>query len=157
MNQQAKAQITIEKLIKVLGEQRRALVAAQSDEELLRQYGALIRFLRGVASQELERIFGEHRSPLKSETSEQLELSEAEIANMPGNDVEKIINDEATPRKLLEQIAIHRFQVPRGSIRRFSNRGMLIQKLVNLLRNEQAHSAIEAVARGQAAVTGNRS
>jgi len=140
----------IDKLLKVLGEQRRALVAAQSDETLLDQYGALIRFLRATNLEELRRIFPEHSPSYKSAAPEEPQLSEAELANMPGDEVERIINDESTPRKYLERIAIYRFQVPRGSMRSFSNREMLLNKLSTLLNNEQAHSAIEAVARGQA-------
>jgi hypothetical protein len=147
----------MDRLIQVLVEQRRALVAAQSDEGLLDRYGALIRFLRGATAQELERIFPQHASSSKSTAPEEPELSEAEIANMPRAEIERFVNDESTPRKHLERIAIYRFQVPRGSMRRFSNRDMLIDKLSTLLRNEQAHSAIEAVARGQSVLPGIRS
>lgn len=140
----------IDKLLKVLVEQRRALVAAQSDETLLDQYGALVRFLRAANLEELRRIFPEHAPSYKSAVPEEPEFSEAELANMPGEEVARIINDESTPRKYLERIAIYRFQVPRGSMRSFSNREMLVNKLSTLLCNEQAHSAIEAVARGQA-------
>lgn len=145
----ARSSSKIDKLLKVLGEQRRMLVAAESDETLIDQYGALIRFLRAANVEELGWIFSEHPPSYKSAASEELEISEAELANMPRDEVERIISDESTPRKYLERIAIYRFQVPRGSMRRFSNREMLVGKLSTLLQNEQAHSAIEAVARAQ--------
>jgi hypothetical protein len=147
----------IDRLMKVLADQRRALVAARCDEKLLNQYGALIRFLRVATAEELRRIFPAQVRSHKSSAPEEPELSEVALANMPGTEIERIINDESTPRKFLERIAIYRFQVPRGSMRRFSNREMLVSKLSTLLRNEQAHSAIEAVARGQAKLPGIRS
>jgi hypothetical protein len=42
-------------------------------------------------------------------------------------------------------------------MRSFSNREMLVNKLATLLHNEQAHTAIENVARGQRELPGVRS
>jgi hypothetical protein len=145
----------IERLVKTLVEQRRALVAAECDETLLEEYAALIRFLRSATANELRRIFP--RTGLaRNFEREVLEQAEVEIAGMSRADVERLINDDSTTRRELERIAIHRFQVPRGSMRSFSNRAMLVDKLSALLRNEQAHTAIETVARSQGELSGFR-
>jgi len=78
-----------------------------------------------------------------------LTLSDEKLRNASLDDIEKAVSDEATGRKDLECIAIQRFSVPRGSMRRFSNKRMLVDKLRTLINNERAHVTISTVARGQ--------
>jgi hypothetical protein len=141
-------------LLRVLGEQRRVLMVAGCNNVILQQYDAFIRFLRLAPPDELHRIFGD--ALISQYSTDGFEQGEAEITDMSASEVERVINDDTTPRKTLERIAIYRFRVPRGSMRSFSNRGMLVEKLTTLLRNEQAHRAIETVARGQGELPGMR-
>jgi hypothetical protein len=142
----------ISTLLRILGEQRRVLMIAGCDSHILTQYSAFLQFLQSASSEELFRIFGETLGAHRERYS--LEQGELEISNMSASEVENIINDDNTPRKTLEKIAIYRFRVPRGSMRSFSNRDMLVEKLSTLLRNEQAHRAIETVARAQGELPG---
>ncbi|MGO9304923.1 MAG: hypothetical protein ACLP3R_14730, partial [Candidatus Korobacteraceae bacterium] len=64
------------------------------------------------------------------------------------DEILKLLNNEETPRSDLEQIAIVRFSVPSGSMRSFSNKRMLVDKLRTLVENERAHETIGEVARG---------
>ena len=64
-------------------------------------------------------------------------------------DLEELVNNEGTSRADLEFVAAERFSVPRGSMRSFSNREMLIAKLRTLIGNERTHQTIGAVARGE--------
>jgi len=135
-------------LLKVLVAHFRALVSARSDETVLRQYSALLRFLKSGKGKFLEAPFhAEHRTdhsrPLTT-------LSDERLRKASLDDIAKLVNDEATPRRDLEYIAIQRFSVPRGSIRSFSNKRMLVDKLLTLIANERTHETIGAVARGQA-------
>jgi hypothetical protein len=139
---------TIERLTRVLHEQRRVLITAGCDEQIAYEYIALIRFLRSATPEELRRVFPERASTPKV-TIKELEQSDSELVNMSGREIERLISNVSTPRKILERIAIHRFRVPSGSMRSFSNRKMLVEKLTTLLHNEQAHATIETVARGQ--------
>lgn len=148
--------MTAERLIKTLVEQRRVLAAAQCDETLLEEYSALIRFLRTATASDMRRIFSKSGFT-RGSTREIPNEDEARIANLSRADVERLINDESVPRKDLERVAIFRFKVPVGSMRSFSNRTMLIEKLAALLRNEQAHTAIETVARNQGEPAGSQS
>ncbi len=56
-------------------------------------------------------------------------INEAELRNASLDELEKIVTDAGTARKDLEFIAIQRFSVPRGSMRRFSDKQMLVDKL----------------------------
>jgi len=80
-------------------------------------------------------------------------LSEEDIQKASLNDLGRLVNDEAIPRRDLEHIAIQRFSVPRGSMRGFSNKQTLVEKLRSLIDNERAHETIGAVARGEAKKT----
>jgi hypothetical protein len=133
-------------LLKVLTANYNALVSAHSDETVLRQYSALLRFLRSQPINFLE----VHSQP-KRRNDESLLLPSIrgeELQTVPLDELERLVNDDEISRKHLERIAIDRFSVPRGSMRSFSNRQMLVEKLRSLIDNERAHQIIGVVARG---------
>jgi hypothetical protein len=136
-------------LLKVLTTHYRSLVSARADENLLRQYASLLRFLRSKPP----RFLDEHRDPKVARPARARPvptITEEELRKVSLDDLEKIITDTKTPRKDLEFIAIQRFSVPHGSMRSFAKREMLVDKLSTLIGNERAHQAIGAVAREQA-------
>lgn len=137
----------IARLLLVLAKHRDLLAASGSDETLLKNFSALLKFLRSAKPEERNRIFFSSPKTVKKPLQAHPEFSDEEISNMPVERLEKLINEPAIPRKFLERIAIHRFKVPRGSMRSFSNRRILLDKLATLIRNEQTHRAIDTVAR----------
>ncbi len=141
----------IDALLKVLSAHFNALVSARSDETVLRQYSALLRFLKTRNSAFLRSPSLEKHRPEPSRLLPT--LTEEEIRGASLDDLDKLVSNEATARKDLEFIAIQRFSVPRGSMRSFSNKRMLIDKLKTLISNERTHQTIGAVARGQAKQT----
>ncbi|MBZ5726299.1 MAG: hypothetical protein LAP87_15035 [Acidobacteriia bacterium] len=138
-------------LLKVLTAHLNALVSARSDEAVIRQYSALLRFLKSRPAD-----FLEHFAHVKHRTDQppiSTGMSDEDIQKASLDDLEKLVNDEATPRRDMERIAIQRFSVPSGSMRRFSNRESLVEKLRSLIDNERAHETIRAVARREAKPT----
>jgi len=133
-------------LLKVLTAHYNSLVSARSDESLVREYAALLRFLRSPQGKAIigqkQRTGSSARRP-PNVTAEQLRTASLD-------DIERLVMDDHTPRKDLEFIAIERFSVPRGSMRSFSNRQMLVDKLLTLTANERTHQTITAVAHGAA-------
>ncbi len=140
---------SIRTLLKVLAKQYDVLNSAGSSQTLLKDYSALVRFLRSARKDEIERIFSRTTKPVPKSAQSELQHSDSDLYDLSIDELDKLINDEATPRTFLERIAIHRFRVPRGSMRSYSNRRMLVEKLSTLIRNEQAHVTIDDVARGQ--------
>ena len=140
---------SIRTLLRVLSKQYDALNSAGSSQSLLKDYSALIRFLRSARKDEIERVFSRTTTPVPKSAQAELQYSDSHLCDLSIDELDKLINDEATPRTFLERIAIHRFRVPRGSMRSYSNRRMLVDKLSTLIRNEQAHATIDDVARGQ--------
>lgn len=138
-------------LLKVLTAQYKALVAARSDEIVLKQYAALLRFLKSRNDDFLETLA--HQKSFAEPSRRLPTLTDDQLCKASLDDLEKLVSDEATARKDLEFIAIERFSVPRGSMRSFSNKQMLVDKLRALISNERAHDTIGAVARGQAKQT----
>ena len=138
-------------LLKVLTAHFHALVAAGSDETVLRQYSALLRFLKSRKGAFLNDLVHREHGTHPSRTSPTLTDEELRRASL--DDIDRLVNDSATSRKNLEFIAIQRFSVPRGSMRSFSNRRMLVDKLRALIANERTHETIGAMARGQAGRT----
>lgn len=149
----------IERLLKLLDEQRRVLITANSDKKLIAEYEALVKFLKSASTQELKQIFTGLPVIGKSVIRDDPYLAHDQVSflhiegdnflSLSTSELEKLVLDEKTSRRQLEQIAINRFKVPKGSIRSFSNRGLLVDKLMTLLLNEKAHTAIEAVAKRQ--------
>jgi len=138
-------------LLKVLASQYDALVAAGSDASLLNDYAALVRYLRFSSKSETAKIFSDAARPIPRPAVASPEYSDNDLRNRSLEEVEKIVNQETTPRKYLERIAIHRFDVPKGSMRSFSNRRLLVEKLLTLISNERTHVTIDLVARGRSA------
>lgn len=133
-------------LLKVLTTHFHALASAKCDDALLKQYSALLRFLRSRKGRSLEELFAaaeRHRS------RGTVTLNVEELRRLTLDDLEKLVNDDATTRADLEFVAAERFSVPHGSMRSFSNRQMLVAKLHTLIANERTHQTIGAVARGQ--------
>lgn len=138
----------ISTLLKVLTRHREALVVARSDQVLIAEYDSLIRFLRSAPTKELEHIFYRTQTVAPEASSPQKIIEDSYYSRISLSEIEKLINTDGTPRKILEKIAIYRFNVPAGSMRSFSNRHMLIEKIQASLQSEMAHSTIDSVARG---------
>ena len=135
-------------LLKVLTAHYHSLVSARSDETILKQFSNLLRFLKRQNTDFLETSVSK-----KPESSRLPLLTPEELRGASLDDLDKLVNADATTRKDLEFIAIERFSVPRGSMRSFSNKEMLVEKLRALIRNERAHDTIGAIARGEAKQT----
>jgi hypothetical protein len=135
-------------LLKALTAHFHSLVAAGGDKTVLEQYSRLLRFLKSARGAFLEDL--EHRGHSRGHSVGLPTLTAEDLRGASLDDISRLVNDEATSRKNLEFIAIQRFSVPRGSMRSFSNRRMLVDKLRALIDNERTHEAITEVARGQA-------
>src|SRR6185295_16041383 len=121
-----------ERLVRVLTAHFKALVEAQSDEALLTQYSALLRFLRSGRSDFSRSTVRDPHSRPRTRKSP-LSANNKQLQEASLDELERLVNDERTSRKELEWIAIQRFSVPSGSMRSFSNRQMLIEKLRSLI------------------------
>jgi hypothetical protein len=136
-----------ERLLRVLTAQYNALVAAGAGESLLREFSALLRFLR--LNRDLV-LRGAGHSPSRSGWPARApSISDEQLRRASLSEVENLVNREDITRRELEHIAIQRFSVPRGSMRSFSNRQMLLDKLHTLISNERTHETISSVARGE--------
>jgi hypothetical protein len=134
-------------LLEVLRAHYRVLVSARCDEAILEQYSALLRFLKLQPCNFLESEVTAKRRPDQSRKIP--DLTDDDLLNASLDDIEKLVTNESTPRKHLEFIAIKRFSVPQGSMRSFSNKQMLVDKLRSLIGNERTHNTIRDVASEQ--------
>lgn len=130
-------------LQKVLEGNLRALIAAQADRALIEQYSRLLSFVKKHGLDGLER---KTRKPSMS-TRLDSRIPPKNVLELPLEELLRFVTDESVPRKQLEVVAADRFGVPRGSMRSFSNRRMLVDKLRTLIRNEQAHATIRNLAK----------
>ncbi len=132
-------------LYRVLAANYKVLVEAQSPEPLLRDYSDLLRFLRSSKARfEPQDLAGKAAPPKDSDYA-----NLNSVMQMSLEELEARIEDPRTPRKMLEFVAMNRFSVPKGSMRSFSNRVMLRDKLLTLVRNERAHQTIGNMARSE--------
>jgi hypothetical protein len=133
-------------LLRMLTAHYNSLALAHCDESILRQYSALLRYLRSRPD-----VFLDGRTPTKRHDAESIfspTLFEQGLQTASLDDLQILVNDQELPRKLLERVAIERFSVPQGSIRSYSNKQELVEKLRSLIDNERTHQIIGAVARG---------
>lgn len=134
-------------LLRVLTSHYQSLVSARSEECLLEQYATLLEFLR---SDKCDFLGGTgHKGHATDPVQGALRISDEELRKAPLSDIKKLVDNATITRRELERVAIERFSVPHGSMRRFSNRQMLMDKLRTLIDNERTHETISEIARGQ--------
>lgn len=148
-SQKKLAKKSIRSLLKVLASQYDVLASAQCEESVLKDYAGLLRYLGSARKEDIDRIFSDTPNLFSKLATEAPQHADADLRIISLDEAEKLTNDETTPRKYLERIAIHRFNIPKGSMRSFSNRQLLVDKLLTVIRNERTHTTIDLVARGQ--------
>ena len=136
-----------EALLRALPSHFQSLSAAGCDHAVLEQYSRLLRLLKTSRYNFVQEIFRPRETGRRSAVRPTLVLEELRNASL--DDLDRIVGNDATPRKDLEFTAVERFSVPRGSMRSFSNRKMLVDKLRVLVDNERTHEAIGEIARGR--------
>lgn len=135
-------------LYSVLAAHLRSLIAAGCDPDIVNEYSDLLRLLKSRNERSREYYFP-HADDSNFRQSVKPAARDLSIMDASLDELLNIATDETTARKDLERIAIQRFGVPRGSMRSFSNRRILVEKLRALIRNELAHETIGRVARRQ--------
>jgi hypothetical protein len=130
--------------LKVLDAQRQILKSVDADKGVILALEAILRHLHRLPSGQLDKLRGvlATKSPLVAEKK----AFERRAGELPLEEVQSLLDDEASSREKLEAIAIGRFQVPRGSMRSMGNIEQLRETLRMYVRNEQAHESISQVA-----------
>lgn len=134
-------------LLKVLRAHFDSLVYAGCQESVLKEYADLLSALKSGSLSSRDKSLQNKRPdshpPLRAH------IVEDDIRNASLDGIEKLVANEKTTRKDLELIATLRFSVPHGSMRSYSGKQLLVDKLRTLIRNERAHETISTVARAE--------
>jgi hypothetical protein len=137
--------VNYRKVLVLLEMQRRALQLAGSPRELLDIYTQILKFLKQLPPSQ---VLGTEEMVAAGEGRYSKRLvGDFEVQELTLDEIEKIVTDEKTPRRILEKLAIARFHVPKGSMRSFQNIGMLREKILIRVQNERTHQAIGELAR----------
>jgi hypothetical protein len=131
-------------LLQLLELERRMYAKAQVPESMQQAFGALIKHLNRFSTAEILALF--EQSTSKLEKPELSLPSVDELNAMPLEQLEALLANERTPRRLLEEIAVIRFHFPRGSLRSLANIKLLKDKIDTRIRNERAHHVISSAA-----------
>ena len=142
-NSEARLAVSHHKVLRLLEIYRRSLVEAGTSKDILDAYSRILKFAKELPTAETAPTFKKSRAA--SEKSKDIS-SEDHLLSLSLDDIERIVQNKETPRSLLEAIAIGRFDVPRGSMRSFSNMDMLRERILTRIRNERAHQTISSVA-----------
>lgn len=120
-----------------------ALKLANSDKQLIMAYEALIDHVKTEGP-----VFLEQSLVVPHENRSSPELTDPKFfRQMSLEEVAGFIESPGVSRKSLENVAIYRFGVPRGSMRKWGSRDALLDKILIMLRNERVHKTIGDVAR----------
>jgi hypothetical protein len=131
-------------LLELLELERRKYAKANVPNGVQRAFGALLKHLNRFSSADILTLYGQPAA--KSRKSETRLPSVKELSAMPLEEIEGLVANEATPRRLLEEIAVARFHFPRGSLRSLANMKLLKEKIDTRIRNERAHHEISSAA-----------
>ncbi|NIK46525.1 hypothetical protein [Variibacter gotjawalensis] len=140
------AETAYQKALRILDAYRRSLVHADASDDILRAYSAILRHLR---SEKVEQAIERDAAPKNASATSVVIPPHETVAKLTLEEVERLANDENSPRKLLEALAVARFGVPKGSLRSFSNIASLKERIFTHIQNERTHQTISSVAREQ--------
>lgn len=130
--------------LRFIDQQRKILVDARADSQILDGLTALVRHLYRLPDNQVDRIFGRKDS---LHTKELKEVAIQAALEYSLEQVERLIDSPDTPRRELEAVAIGRFHVPRGSMRSMGNSDLLRERLRTFVLNERTHASISELAR----------
>jgi hypothetical protein len=128
--------------MKLLDLHKKQLTAADCSQETIEMYTLVLRHLNRLSEADFVRTV-----PTKKTNRHTTTITPEEINSLTLDQIESFASDLETPRKVLEEIAVIRFNVPRGSLRSFSNLRMLREKISTRVQNERTHETISSVAR----------
>jgi hypothetical protein len=128
--------------VRLIEAQRKILIDAGGQSEVLDAYAHIVRHLNRIPAKEIAKVMG-----VKAEVRETVPQIPPEVARrMSHSELQVLISNPTTTRKLLESIAVYRFGVPKGSMRSFGNIATLKEKLKTLMDNERSHEIISSIA-----------
>jgi hypothetical protein len=130
-----------------------AYIAAQFDA--LCKIGAPADFLKSFA--EIVTELKDNNSPFKEKKGtkkvikvENYEISEKnifEVKSLSHDQIKTFISDEMTSRAFLEMIAVHKFGIPKGSVKGYRNKVILREKISQLNDNREGRDVIFKIAK----------
>jgi hypothetical protein len=133
------------KLLALLEIQRRTLTVAGSSNEIIKSYSQTLAFLKRLSRVQILELHG--AAPVSRKPRAPSLVTDFQPLSLSLSEIEDIARNEKTPRKVLEEIAVTRFHVPKGSLRSFQNIEMLREKIIIRIQNERTHKTIDEVAR----------
>ena len=146
MRNESASSARLSRVLKFMELQSRSLAHTNAAQDIQLGYSAIIRYLGRLPESEIERLFAQSKSKKENvDLRQELMIGDPETLSL--EDAEAIARDESSPRKLLELIAISRFQVPRGSMRSFSNVRALREKIITMIQNERGHETVSLMAK----------
>jgi hypothetical protein len=133
------------RVLSILEIQKRALQLGGSPSELISTYSLVLKFLKGLPNSQVLDLLG--MPEFDAKTYSKRLIGDFQVHDLSLDEIEKLAADDKTPRRILEEIAIVRFHVPKGSMRSFQNMEMLREKILIRIQNERTHAAIDHLAR----------
>lgn len=135
------------KVLRLLDTYGHLLSEAGAPKEILDTYSRITRFLRTSD----RTVLGLQRTNT-GRSKKKLEVPSGEtILAYSLDEIERLATDESTARKILEEVAVQRFNVPKGSLRSLSNMTLLRQRIMTHVQNERAHQTIGSIAKNSGA------
>ncbi len=138
----SKSGALVTRLAAVMDANIRSLKAANGDRDIVEAYEAVVRFVRAEGNTVVHSQRVSDKVVVPQPSSE-------EISRLSIDQVAELLEQEKLPRERLELLAIHRFGVPKGSMRKWGRKEDLREKVLMMLRNERVHRTIGEVARAK--------
>lgn len=145
MSEKSPQSAEFKKAVRTISALREQLREAEASTAVIDTLGNIVKHLNRMPPHSIDRLMGKVGG--KSPKQERLELQIQRAKSLSIKEVERIIERPEISRIELEAIAIGRFEVPKGSMRSFSNIELLREKLATFVQNEKSHLAISRLAK----------
>lgn len=145
MSEQNPRNDDFKKAVRIISSQREQLRHADAPQSIIDALEKIVSHLNRLPPHAVNRLIG--NAGQKSPKQERLEQQIERAKSLSIKEVERIIERSEISRLELEAIAIGRFEVPKGSMRSFTNIDLLREKLQTFVQNEKSHIAISRLAK----------
>ena len=135
------------KLIKLLENNYKYLLEANANSKILANYKSLLQHLKSRKEHDINLIIG--ASKTSKQSKQKIELSNDQINNLDLEEIQKLLEDKNTSRKIIEFIAIMRFDMTESEAKGISNKQKFVDQIFSIIENEKTHDSIKRIASKQ--------
>ena len=131
-------------LLKLLDSNYKYLLGANANSKILNNYKSLLKYLKSRQEHDIKLILKVPKASRQSKPK--TELSDDQINNLNLEEIQKLLENKNTPRKIIELVAVKKFDMSYSEVKSISNKQKFVDQLFSIIENLKTHDSIKRMA-----------